>query len=133
YRQYYPLVSKWIRARGGSEADAADIFQEAMVVLYGKACSDDFELTCRIGTYLVAVSKRIWFKKLQLMQRNPVDVGITAEDDNPGFGVWDEDLEAHNEREQRFSQLDIALQELGEPCSSLLKAFYQDGKSMQDI
>jgi RNA polymerase sigma factor (sigma-70 family) len=133
YRQHYPLVVSWIALHGGAEADAADIFQEAMVVLYEKACSDDFVLTCQIGTYLVAVSKRLWYKKFQNGRRNPLDNITEAEEDDPGYGVWDDDLEIHEERERHFGQLDLALQKLGEPCSTLLKAFYQDGKSMQEI
>ncbi len=133
YRQHYPVVMNWIRINGGSETDAADIFQEAMVVLFEKACTEEFILTCRIGTYLVAVSKRLWYKKLQSRHRNPADSRYDREVEDPGYGVWDDDLELHRERERHFGQLDIALDRLGHPCNALLKAFYHEDKSMQEI
>ena len=43
YRQHYPVVTHWIANNGGDEPDAADIFQEAMVVLFEKAQGEDFQ------------------------------------------------------------------------------------------
>jgi DNA-directed RNA polymerase specialized sigma24 family protein len=39
----------------------------------------------------------------------------------------------HREREEHYAQLDAALDALGEPCRSLLRAFYHHDKSMQEI
>ena len=47
--------------------------------------------------------------------------------------MYEEDINAHQEREEHYRQLNAALRRLGEPCSSLLKAYYQHDKSMQDI
>lgn len=46
---------------------------------------------------------------------------------------YEDDLKAHREREVHYEQLDTALDQLGEPCRSLLKAFYHQDKSMQEI
>ena len=39
----------------------------------------------------------------------------------------------HEEREAHYEQLDVALDQVGEPCRSLLKAYYHHDKSMQEI
>lgn len=133
YRQHSGTVTGWIIKNGGNENDAADIFQEAMVVLYGKSQNEDFRLTCRIGTYLFAVSKHLWYKKLQQQQRQPGTLPANAGVDEGQDWVYEDDVKAQEEREAHYEQLNVALDQLGEPCSSLLKAFYQQDKSMQEI
>jgi RNA polymerase sigma factor (sigma-70 family) len=133
YRQNHHIVSGWLAKNGCPAADAADIFQEAMVVLYSKAQNEEFRLTCSVGTYLFAISKHLWYKKLQQQNREPtllMDVG--DEEDDKG-GSYDDDINVHHEREVHYETLDSALDQLGEPCRSLLKAFYHHDKSMQEI
>lgn len=133
YRQHFPILSKWIISHGGLEEDTADIFQEAMVILYEKAQSEDFRLTCRIGTYLFAIGKHLWYKKLQAQQKAP---GLLPENTGLDEGrdwVYEDDVKIHQEREVHYELLNNALDHLGEPCRSLLKAFYHQDKSMQQI
>ncbi len=130
YRQHYPTVMHWLRGAGGDEADAADVFQEAMMVLFEKARSEDFRLSCRIGTYLFAICKHLWYKKLEQRKRAPVTF---TEEQGDYDKAYEDDVAAHEEREEHYAQLDTALDALGEPCRSLLKAYYHQDKSMQQI
>lgn len=134
YRQHYPTVLHWIQGGGGDEADAADIFQEAMMVLFEKSGNPEFRLTCRIGTYLFAIAKHLWFKKLERRKKQPIAFSDNAgsEDDGRDW-AYEEDVVSHEEREAHYGQLDAALEQIGEPCRSLLKAFYHQDKSMQEI
>lgn len=130
YRSHFQQAIGWILKHGGTEDDAADVCQEAMVVLYEKAKQIDFALTCKISTYLFAVARNLWYKK-----RN-IHIPYTGDDDDllDGEAVsYEDDLKAHHERELYFEKLEEALQTLGEPCSSLIKAFYYKEMSMQDI
>ncbi len=133
YRQQMKVVRSWIVQSGGSENDASDVFQEAMVILYEKAQQEDFRLTCKIGTYLFAICKHLWYKRLQHKQKQlgilPDNVGNDGQDD----WAYEDDLKTHLEREEHYNQLNNALAQLGEPCSSLLRAFYHKGKTMQEI
>ena len=134
YRQSYPVVAHWVQTHGGSTDDAADIFQEAMVVLFSKARDPEFRLTCTPATYLYAVARHLWLKRLDQQKRQP-SVAFREEtdaDDGPDW-AYEEDLAQHEEREAQYGRLEYALSKLGEPCASLLRAFYQEGKSMQDI
>lgn len=45
----------------------------------------------------------------------------------------DEVTEDHEKRNTEFSMMEKAMMSLGEPCKSLLEAFYLQKKSMQDI
>lgn len=118
---------------GGGEQDAADLFQEAMVVMFEKAQAENFRLTCKIGTYLFAISKHLWYKKKQQQYKQPglLPDGAGAEDGMDW--AYEDDIKVHQEREIHYSQLDASLDQLGEPCRSLLKAFYHHDKSMVEI
>ncbi len=133
YKQQYPIIKSWLLKNGSSDDDAADIFQESMVVLFGKVQSADFTLTCAVGTYLFSISKNLWFKRLQQQQREPGRLYDNSGDDEDGGIAYEEDLNIHHEREAHFNQLNSALDQIGEPCRSLLQAFYHKDKSMQEI
>ena len=114
YRRNYPIVKGWIVKSGGSEADCADIFQEALVVLFSKVQDEEFTLTSSIG-------------------RNPSilwEDTNTLEDLHTGH---DDDIKIHHEREVHYQQLNLALDQIGEPCRSLLMAYYHEDKNMQEI
>lgn len=134
YHQNFKIVSGWLIKNGGDRTDAADLFQEAMVVLYGKSQDVDFQLTCSISTYLLAICKHLWYKKQQRRSKDPVQLTDNeTSDDNDNPQRYEHDLDAHMERENHYNQLDAALEEIGEPCRSILKAFYHQDKSMQEI
>ena len=133
YKQHYPTIMHWITGAGGNEADAADIFQEAMVVLFEKARNEDFRLTCRIGTYLFAICKHLWYKKLEHRKRMPGSFSEQTGGEDSFDAAYEDDIKVHEEREEHYAQLDVALDALGEPCRSLLRAFYHHDKSMQEI
>jgi RNA polymerase sigma factor (sigma-70 family) len=134
YQQHYHIIDGWLIKNGGSSSDAADLFQEAMVVLFGKAQDKDFRLTCSIGTYLFSISKHLWYKKLQRQHREPVYLLDKAGADEDESGIaYEDDINVHHEREAHYEQLNTALDQLGEPCRSLIKAYYHHDKSMQEI
>jgi RNA polymerase sigma factor (sigma-70 family) len=115
--------------RGGESSDAEDVFQEALMIAYEKARDPEFCLTCKLSTYLFAVSKRLWYKKLQK------DTRIDLQSDFPENKMAgpEEDINVYKEREQYFLKLKKAMEQLGEPCASLISAFYEEEKSMKEI
>jgi RNA polymerase sigma factor (sigma-70 family) len=134
YRDNYKQVQAWVQGRGGSGDDGDDVFQEAMTVLFQKSQVEEFRLSCKISTYLVAIAKHIWYKKLQQQNKRPDFVPFdNGENETNDYQAYEDDLNIQNEKEYHFSKLNVAMNDLGEPCASLLKAFYNDHKSMQDI
>ncbi|HJU45581.1 MAG TPA: sigma-70 family RNA polymerase sigma factor [Chitinophagaceae bacterium] len=128
YRENYAMVRALVTNNSGLEDDARDIFQEAMVVLYEKACLDGFELNCRIGTYLYSVSRRLWLKKLQQAKKYTGGIEGIAE-----TVPVEEDMDGREQQNRDLGMMENALLNLGEPCKSLIKAFYMDKKNMADI
>lgn len=131
YRQHCRIMTAWIVKRGGNEDDAIDICQEAMIILYEKSLDRSFSLSCKVGTYLFAVSKNLWYKKLQ---HKPATLNDWTEGlEEQIEDSYEADIKAHEEREMHYKQLDNALDMLGEPCSKILKAYYYGNRSMQQI
>ncbi len=128
YRDNYGMVQALIINNNGTTDDARDVFQETMIVLYEKARSGTFELHCQIKTYVYSVSRRLWLKKLQQSKRYTSDFG-----DPDSVVPVEDDLEDHLKRDQEFGMMEKAIQGLGEPCKSLLEAFYIEKKNMQEI
>jgi|SRR6185312_6216109 len=128
YRQHYNMVQSMILSNSGYPEDARDIFQEAMIVLYEKARSGSFELNSQLKTYLYSVCRRLWLKRLNQAQRVFPEVeGL--EEKIP----VEEDLERHEQRNRDFAAMEQAMNCLGEPCKSLLEAYYLGSKSMTEI
>lgn len=128
YKDNYSMIQSLIINNNGTADDARDVFQEAMIVLYEKARSGSFELHCQIKTYVYSVCRRLWLKKLQQSRRFVGEMSNTE----PVVPV-EEDIEDHEKRDQEFEMMEKAILGLGEPCKSLLEAFYIQKKNMQEI
>ncbi len=128
YRDNYPMVQAFILNNNGNGDEARDIFQEAMIVIYEKAVSGTFELNCLLKTYIYSVCRRLWLKRLQQLQR----YGSLIENVEEVVAV-EEDLASHEKHNADFTLMETAMSKIGEPCKSLLDAYYLQKKNMQEI
>ena len=128
YKENYKTVQSLIINNNGTTDDARDIFQEAMIVLYEKVKTGSFELNCQIKTYLYSVSRRLWLKRLQQIHKYSGEVDSVAE-----VIPVEEELEAQEQRNAEFQTMEKSMASLGEPCKSLLEAYYLQKKSMTEI
>lgn len=128
YKDHFNMIQSLIVSNNGSSEDAQDIFQEAMVVLYEKVRTGSFELNCQLKTYLYSVSKRLWLKRLQQNNR------LLSQEIDPNTTIQvEEEIATHEKRDAEFELMNQAIQRLGEPCKSLLEAYYLRKMNMQDI
>jgi RNA polymerase sigma factor (sigma-70 family) len=127
YRQHFNMVQSLVVNNNGNADDAKDIFQESLLVLYEKVRSGSFELNCLIKTYIYSVSRRLWLKRLAHQSR------YTLSGDHEEHVPVEDDTEEHERRNQEFNMMEKAFAGMGEPCKSLLEAYYMQKRSMQEI
>jgi RNA polymerase sigma factor (sigma-70 family) len=128
YRENYNMVQSLIINNNGTVHEAKDVFQEAMIILFEKSRSGNFELNCQLRTYVYSICHRLWLKRLQQLKR------FGSEMENVTELVPVEDaVEDHEKKNEEFEKLEKAIGSLGEPCKSLIEAFYIQKKNMLDI
>ncbi len=128
YKENYSMITNLVINNNGSSDDAADIFQEGMIVLFEKSKQPGFELHCQLKTYLYSVCRRLWLKKLQQQKKG----GVKIEDIEQVISV-EEDIELHERNQVNFTIMENAMSKIGEPCKSLLEAYYIHKKPMHQI
>jgi RNA polymerase sigma factor (sigma-70 family) len=128
YSRHYNMVQSLIINNNGDADEARDIFQETMIVLYEKSRSGTFELNCQLKTYIYSVARRLWLKRLQHLQRYVPD--ISGKED---LVHVEDELDVHEQKNLEFQTMERALSGLGEPCKSLLEAFYLQKRNMNEI
>ena len=60
---------KLVTSNSGTEYEAKDIYQEALIVLWQKAVSNNLVLTSKLSTYLYSICQNLWRKELDRKSR----------------------------------------------------------------
>jgi RNA polymerase sigma factor (sigma-70 family) len=128
FRQNRQPIASFVRRNQGSEDDAEDVLQEAVVVLWQRVRSGSFEYQAKLSTFIYATAKNIWFRRLARYRREfhatDETLDLATDDATP--------LEALEENE-RVLAVQKAMEQIGNPCRDLLLLFYWEELSMEEI
>jgi RNA polymerase sigma factor (sigma-70 family) len=127
YKAHYPMVLNLVLSNNGTEQEAKDIYQEAIIHFYERLQQAEFVLTCKIKTYLYAVSRKLWLKRLVARKKE-----IRIEEEERFAGIDDAMAELEF-KEKQFNAMEESLSQLGEPCKSILEDFYLRSQTMEEI
>ncbi len=128
YKNCFTPVKQLILHNAGSETDAEDIFQEALIVIFKKLRKEeDFELNAAFSTYIYSVARLLWLKHLQKIKKIDIDPlnrdmeeRIEFEEPSP---VEDKDL--------RMAIYQRTLVKIPEDCQKILLLTAQDLSSLE--
>lgn len=129
YQQYAHKIKWMVLHNSGTETEAADLFQDALIDLHRKA-TIGFELTCPLGGFLYLVCKNRWINELSKKKHAPVTF-----QDSDGFSIRDDTQENIQRMERSSEQRKLVtqmLEQIGENCRKLLILSWS-GKSMQEV
>lgn len=120
YKKYYRMMTKMVISNSGTEEEARDIYQDALIVFWQKCTSGNLVMTSKISTYIYSICQNLWRKELDRKKRLS-----NEEKDMPV--VLDTDTA---EREKIIAK---CIAQLGDTCKKVLMYYYFDELSMQDI
>ncbi|MBK8611378.1 MAG: sigma-70 family RNA polymerase sigma factor [Chitinophagaceae bacterium] len=131
YARYSGKIKYMVIQNKGSEADAADLFQEAILDMYKKAKAG-FTLTCPIEAFLYLICRNRWMNKLTREKNKNVtfadDEGYSSELKDDSFANAEQILIMQN----RKNLIETKLAELGGNCMQLLQ-YNWAGKKLEEI
>lgn len=124
YVAYFGMVRYMIVNNSGTEDEAKDVFQEAMVLLYEKANDENFVLSSSLKTWIYAVCRNKWLKQLEKKKKNSRFTD---------FEHFDAVEEMEEESNSVHEVLRTSMSRLGVGCRKILLLFYYFKKSMDEI
>ncbi len=120
YKTFYPQVKYFINANSGTEDDAQDIFQEAIIIIFRKLKDEQLEISCTFSTYLYSVCKLLWLKQLEKRKvQNELSIDKTDYIDLP------DDTQTLMESSERYRLYQDNFKKLSEDCIRVLELSLQ--------
>ncbi|MEJ7740881.1 MAG: sigma-70 family RNA polymerase sigma factor [Chitinophagaceae bacterium] len=131
YKKFSGKIKWMVLQNNGSESDAADVFQDALLSVYNKAKTNNFILTCPFDAFIYLISRNKWLNELS--KRKSHKVTIT---DFDGYNdIGEDSFKLADEcrlHEERKYLLDEKVKELSENCQQLLRLSWS-GKPMDEV
>ncbi len=120
YDHFFGKIKSFIQSNSGSPEDAKDIFQDALMTIYIKSKNEDLDkLDCSFYTYLYAICRNLWLKKLRGKKHQSTGE-IEVEVKNLKIDI--EKIIAQKERwdfyREKFKELNLA-------CQKILQLFFE--------
>ncbi|HAX97216.1 MAG TPA: hypothetical protein DCY35_11980 [Prolixibacteraceae bacterium] len=123
YKQYFYKVNAFIRKNNGDEDDVNDIFQEAIIIIYRKLKENDLLFENRsFEVYLFSVCRFLWLKELEKRRLDKQKINDTL---NFQDEVYDDDLVAVVEKNERFLLYQKHFKSISTDCQKILQLFFE--------
>ncbi|PKL78297.1 MAG: sigma-70 family RNA polymerase sigma factor [Ignavibacteriae bacterium HGW-Ignavibacteriae-4] len=127
YKENFAMVNSFVTNNNGRSVDAEDIFQDTMMVLLEKLKQDNFQLTASIKTYIMAISKNLWLKKLRTAYR---ETELTDIHDNKFY----EEINLAIENEISYKEkLQFYIHKITKHCQALINDYIFKEKAIEQI
>ncbi len=127
YKNYFGMVNRFVNNNNGTTPDAEDLFQDTMLVLVEKLRHDDFYLTASIKTYIMAISKNLWLKKLRTAYRE------TEFTDAQNNQFYEEITHAIEEEKSYWDKLENYISKITDHCNRLIHDMFFKNKPIEQI
>jgi len=111
YKKWFPQCKRFVLKNGGTEEDAKDIFQEALIAISLRIRTKKIELTVPFEAYLYRVYKNVW---IGWRKKKKLNIPLNIIDANATENVSD------SESEIRDSIFKECFDKLNSSCKKLL-------------
>ncbi len=127
YNKNLRMVIKYFLQNNGTEEEAREYLQDALVIFWEKVRNNQFELKSKITTFIFAVVKNRWLRELSRRKKH---TNLDIIEANP-----DGASNAEEEMQQKET-VDIVrdcMSRLSPICQKILSYYYYDQRSMAEI
>jgi RNA polymerase sigma factor (sigma-70 family) len=126
YNENFRKVSQLVCSNSGNPDDAADVFQESLIVIYNKIKEGKLILTASFDTYLYAVAKMVWKaewrKKINFVSDEKANKELLA----------DEDIQHNIVQDEKFKLVWEYFEKISSDCQKVIRMFL-DGMSIDEV
>lgn len=130
YQHNFKIVRSFVLKNNGSEADAKDIFQEAMLVAWLNLKEGTFVVRNEfsLSAYIYKISKYKWLDKLKSKRTK-----MTQRVGEMEYEDMNEEQQEYTEAEDRLKYLNALYAKLDAKCKEVLNQFYYEKKRLEEI
>ncbi len=123
YKNSFNPIKQLIVSNAGSENDAEDIFQEALIIIFKRLRKEQhFKLSAAFSTYIYSIARLLWLKYLREIRKIEIDPLNRDHEERiefePPSPVQDKDL--------RMAIYQRTLLKIPEDCQNILRLTAQD-------
>ncbi len=118
YRKYFSDVKFFVIKNSGTDEDAQDVFQEALILIYTRLKDEHLDLSCAFNTYLYSVCRFLWLRHLE--QQHMKTEGLS---DNHAFVELEAEVEEQFVEQLQFRLYQKHFQSLNKVCQEILRLF----------
>ncbi|MEQ9378476.1 MAG: sigma-70 family RNA polymerase sigma factor [Imperialibacter sp.] len=123
YEDAFPAAARFVHRMGGDVDDARDVFQDALILFYEKLAGGNLHVEISRKAYLLGICKHLWIRKAK------------AKSGEVSFEDWEQSMDVPDMNNEHLSarKLLTLLENAGQKCLDLLKSFYYDRLSIQQV
>ncbi|MFN0031576.1 MAG: RNA polymerase sigma factor [Flavobacteriales bacterium] len=126
YKLHFAAVQHFITLNGGDSEQSHDVFQEGVIIFHKNVIQQKFKAESSIGTYLFAICRFVWLKKLQKQKRELPYIESQHEQLYSDTSYEEYDAE-------RSMQINDLFGKLGDVCKQILTLAYYEQLPMAEI
>ena len=128
YTDHFPMVRQYVLKNSGTVADAQDVFQESVMVLWLTVKEGRFKAGAdgEVGGFLFRVAKNKWLDTVRSAAHR--NMKIVHED-----RILAEPIDVQDDIEERIVRLRGVYDKLDDKCRSVLDQFYFERKDLATI
>ncbi len=118
YKNAFNAVKQLVIHNAGSDSDAEDIFQEALIIIFKKLRDEPrFELSSTFTTYIYSISRLLWLKHLKKIKKIDIDPLNRDMEERIEF----EEPPPVEDKDLRFAIYQRTLLKIPEDCQKILR------------
>lgn len=128
YSEYFPTIKFLVTTNSGTENDAEDVFQDALLIIYKKVVESGLILTSSFKTYLYSICRNLWLQRLDKKAFSSDFLYIE------NLNNLQETLSSEKAREEgeKYKLFQLHFLTLSEDCQKILRLFLEK-RALKDI